>query len=100
MKNSADQKIRCVKTDKEAQMAASPPRAWDQTDVNLHWLQTGSGLSEASGYGVPCTIKASGYGVPCTSYPIRSRRKKYAIHAYTHGPVTGSGPRAVRLPIG
>ena len=25
---------------------------------------------------------------------------KYAIYAYTHGPVTGSGPRAVRLPIG
>ena len=28
------------------------------------------------------------------------RQNKYAIHAYTHGPVTGSGSRAVRLPIG
>ena len=31
---------------------------------------------------------------------IKLKKNKYAIHAYTHGPVTGSGSRAVRLPIG
>ena len=36
----------------------------------------------------------------CIRDTDNENKNKYAIHAYTHGPVTGSGPSAVRLPIG
>ena len=31
----------------------------------------------------------------CQSFKNISKENKYAIHAYTHGPVTGSGPSVV-----
>ena len=42
---------------------------------------------------------------PCHGYSAGTNRSqiiknKYAIHAYTHGPVTGSGPSVVWHPIG
>ena len=53
-----------------------------------------------------CQIKSKGNKIEYEDLEMQnylaadSNLNKYAIHAYTHGPMTGSGSRAVRLPIG